>query len=73
MGSDPKSVDQVFRAGDITTGSSERFRECSHEDIDFSWVYTEIVAYTSSVGSDRTDRVCFIDIQVKLISALTQK
>lgn len=54
--------DDVFVAGDISTGGAEGFCERAHEDIDIARIDTEVIDNTTAVGTHCADRVGFVDV-----------
>jgi hypothetical protein len=50
----------------LTTSSSERLGERSHQDVNVDWVDAKVVANSSSVGSKSSNRVSLVDVEVEL-------
>lgn len=63
---DAERVDELLAAGNVATCCTEGFRECTHEDVDFAGVDTEVVAHAATVGTDGTDRVSFVNEEIEL-------
>ena len=59
-------VDKSLVACDITSSSTKRLGESSHENVDRPGVDTEVVSNTTSVRSESSDGVRFVDEKIEL-------
>jgi hypothetical protein len=66
VSSNTQSVNELLASCDVSTGGTERFGKRSHENVNFPRVNAKVIANTSSVGSDGTDRMGLVDVEVEL-------
>jgi hypothetical protein len=67
MSVDAKPVNESLVSSDVTSSSTKRLGESSHEHINVSArLNAEVVANASAVRTHRTDRVSFINEEVEL-------
>ncbi len=71
MSVDAQPIDKCFVARDVSTGGTEALRECAHQDIDAAWVDAKEIRHAAAVGSQGTDGVCFVDVEVKLYHGIS--
>ena len=55
VGGDTETVNDSFLATDIATGSTERLRECAHEDINLMGIDAEVITDTTTMGANSTN------------------
>lgn len=66
MSVEAQSVDQVLVSRNVPAGSSKRFRERPHQDVDVTGVNVKIVVNTAAMGTKRADGMSFINENIEL-------
>ena len=70
MGIRPDSVNEFLGTRNIAAGGAKRFGECAHENVNVPRVDAKVVAHAASIGTNRTNGVSFVDIEVELGSTM---
>jgi hypothetical protein len=66
-------VDDMLLGCDVTTVGTKRFRQSSHENINFGGVNAKIVANTTTARAKSTDRVSLVNEKIELVFVLQSK
>lgn len=66
----PQLVDNGLLSSDVSTVGTERLGEGTHENVNTIRVNTEVVANTTSAGTDGTNGVSLVDEEIELVLVL---
>jgi hypothetical protein len=68
MVTDAKVIDDGLVAGNITTSSTKRLGEGTHQDINIRRIHAEEVTNATAIFAEGANAVSFIDIEVELMN-----